>query len=44
MVEKKSEKVIKGLIKGVISGDYITIARTLKEQGAIEANYNLASV
>ena len=43
MVEKK-EKVIKGIVKSVISGDYITIARTLKVEGNVEANYNLASV
>jgi hypothetical protein len=43
MVEKK-EKVIKGIVKGVISGDYITLARTSKTEGPTEANYNLASV
>lgn len=43
MVEKK-EKVIKGMVKGVISGDYITISRSTKTSGPSEANYNLASV
>lgn len=43
MVEKK-EKLLKGLVKAVISGDYITISRTTKTSGTTETNVNLASV
>ena len=46
MVEKQpaQEKVLKGLVKAVISGDYITISRTTKQSGTTETNVNLASV
>lgn len=43
MVEKK-EKVLKGIVKAVISGDYITLSRSTKTSGHTEQNVNLASV
>ena len=43
MVEKK-EKVLKGLIKAVYSGDYLTITKTTKAQGPTDHNIYLASV
>jgi len=43
MVEKK-EKVLKGLVKAVFSGDYITITKTTKVSGTTEHNVYLASI
>jgi staphylococcal nuclease domain-containing protein 1 len=43
MVEKK-EKVVKGLVKAVYSGDYILISRSTKASDSKELNAYLASV
>ena len=43
MVEKK-EKVLKGLIKAVYSGDYLTLTKSSKAQGPSDHNIYLASV
>lgn len=43
MVEKK-EKVLKGLVKAVQSGDYVTISKSSKISGPSEHNVYLASV
>lgn len=43
MVEKK-EKILKGLVKAVFSGDYITITKPSKVSGPTDHNVYLASV
>jgi len=43
MVEKK-DKVLKGLIKAVYSGDYLTITKSTKVSGQTDHNIYLASV
>jgi len=46
MVEKKEkvDKVLKGLVKAVYSGDYITISKTTKAAGTTDFNVYLASI